>query len=820
MGGCVSGAKSDAKGGAAKASAVAPKEGSSAVEDKDKVKKEAKEQNKEYQERMVFLSNVSLFKRIPKDQHPLLAAAVTVQEFSAGDAVIKQGDIGAEFFVIKSGEASVTVSKGSDPPVKVASLKAMDYFGENALLKDEPRTATISADGPLVALKITREKFQQLGLNDKVQFANRKAVGGGNKRELEKKEPTPKTDDDRSFIAEALRRNQNLQTMVSLDDERINAMIDVAWKENVPSGTEVIKEGDLVADYFYVVQEGSFEIFVSSDHEDGENAGAQSAEKALKSGEAAYVSTVSPGGSFGELALLYLVPRAATVKAVAESLVWVIDRANFKEILMKVSEEKINEYVNYLSRVDILMPLLAEEKRAVAKALVEMHFAHEEVILQQGELGNTFYILYEGEVAVFKDNEEQTRLQASQSVGTASFFGERALLHEAPRAATVVVMSETAKALALDRDAFQMLLGPLADIIEKHEKAEGGGRRPSQIKGRMNGVAPTTAANEERERIMKKDLKRVGLLGCGGFGAVELWEHKVTGNTYALKGLSKGYVVKTGMQESVMNEKNILLMTNSFFIIKLYETYNGSQTLYFLLEPALGGELYATYNRKGFHGSEKHAKYYIAGTVFAFEHCHERRIIYRDLKPENLLLTEAGHIKLTDMGLAKFVIGKTYTTCGTPDYFAPEIIASTGHTNAVDWWMLGILLFELLSGHPPFESAYPMQIYSKVMKGINKVPFPAKCQGPVEVLIKGLLKKEPSERLPMRPNGGTKNLKTTKWYSDFDWTQMEKGTLEPPYKPVVKAKTDIANFSARKEDMPKHIEYKDDGSGWDKDFAT
>merc|ERR1712241_376841 len=142
-----------------------------------------------------------------------------------------------------------------------------------------------------------------------------------------------------------------------------------------------------------------------------------------------------------------------------------------------------------------------------------------------------------------------------------------------------------------------------------------------------------------------------------------------------------------------MNEKNILSMTNSEFIIKCYETYNGAQSLYFLLEPALGGELYATYNRKGMHGQENHARFYVAGTVFAFEHCHTRHIIYRDLKPENLLLTDTGHIKLTDMGLAKFVIGKTFTTCGTPDYFAPEVIGSTGHTSAVDWWCLGILVF-------------------------------------------------------------------------------------------------------------------------------
>merc|ERR1712227_410051 len=105
----------------------------------------------------------------------------------------------------------------------------------------------------------------------------------------------------------------------------------------------------------------------------------------------------------------------------------------------------------------------------------------------------------------------------------------------------------------------------------------------------------------------------------------------------------------------------ILMMTNSPFIIKLWECFNGAQSLYFLLEPALGGELYATYNREGFHGSEKHAKFYVAGVVYAFEHLHERHIIYRDLK-------------VADMGLAKFVLGKTYTTCGTPDYLAPEVI--------------------------------------------------------------------------------------------------------------------------------------------------
>eukprot|EP00747_Dinoflagellata_sp_TGD_P102343 gnl/TRDRNA2_/TRDRNA2_168640_c6_seq3.p1 gnl/TRDRNA2_/TRDRNA2_168640_c6~~gnl/TRDRNA2_/TRDRNA2_168640_c6_seq3.p1 ORF type:complete len:829 (-),score=222.16 gnl/TRDRNA2_/TRDRNA2_168640_c6_seq3:147-2273(-) len=707
-----------------------------------------------------------------------------------------------------SGEASVHISADGGAPQKVAALKKGDYFGETALLRSEPRTATIIADTALSCLKISREKFQELGLNEKLQFVNRKAVGaGGGGRKLETKPPSPKTQKDREQIAEALRRNENLQTMVTLDDSRVNALIDVAWQENVAKGKEIITEGDLNADYFYIVQDGSFEIFVADQPDEADQA--RSAEKSLTRGESKFVGVVSKGGSFGELALLYLVPRAATVKAKEDSVVWVIDRGNFKGTLMKVSEQKIDEYVTYLDRVELLQSLISDEKKALAQALIEMHFTKGEVILQQGEPGNTFYILWDGKVSIVKDNTEQTKLEASPSRQTAQFFGEQALLNNDVRAATVVVASETAKALALDRDSFVMLLGPLEDIMKRGNAGE------SKVKGKSGAVAQ----NANRDKILRKDLVKIGLLGCGGFGAVEMWEHKISGNTYAMKGLSKGYIVKTGMQESVMNERNILLMTNSNFITQLYETYNGAQTLYFLMEVCLGGELYATYNRKGFHGSEKHAKYYIGGTVYAFEHLHERKIIYRDLKPENLLLTDLGQIKLTDMGLAKFVVGKTYTTCGTPDYFAPELIASTGHTNAVDWWTLGILTFELMSGNPPFESAYPMQIYSKVMKGISKVPFPAKCQGAVGDLIKSLLKKEPAERLPMRP-GGIKNIKDHKWYSGFDWEGMKNLSLDAPYKPAVKSKKDIANFSARKEDLPPMIEYKDDGSGWDKDFAS
>jgi cGMP-dependent protein kinase len=268
-----------------------------------------------------------------------------------------------------------------------------------------------------------------------------------------------------------------------------------------------------------------------------------------------------------------------------------------------------------------------------------------------------------------------------------------------------------------------------------------------------------------------------------------------------------------------MSEKNVQIMCDSPFIVKLYETYNGEQSLYLLLELALGGELYATYNKKGMWGNEACAKFYVAGTVFAFEHLHSKKIVFRDLKPENLLLNDEGHTKLTDMGLAKVVAGKTNTTCGTPDYFAPELVKSLGHNHAVDWWTLGILTFELLSGHPPFESASPMQIYAKVTKGINKIQFPKKCKGKAEELIKGLCQQNPNERLPMK-KGGTDNVKKHGYFDGFVWADAESLKMTAPYKPTVKSKKDIANFSARKEDMPPQLPFKPDGSEWDKDFAT
>jgi len=814
-----------------------------------------------------FLADVPLFTTFEHDDLVAVAHACELRTYKLGEIVIQQGEISDEFFLVMSGDASVSIR--SDKVTKeVAGLRTGDYFGEVALLHDAPRAATIKVlSEEMTTLTISRKTFDDLKLRDKLAFPCRKAVGAAKFAKPEGPPPPKKSEEEREFIVKALRGNDNIHLFVDeLTDARIERMVDAMWMETVPAGTDLIRQGDIVANTFYVVQAGDFEVLSSA-----------------SAGDAQVVGTQGPGSSFGELGLLYLTPRAATVRAKVESKVWVIDRVSFKEALVTEERpEKLQEYMKALGCVPMFAPLLMQEREALAKTLVELQYAENEVIMQEGDPGECMFILCQGEVAVSVKGTEQTRFEQKENPiskwkarkaltltlmdgggsaaekkgsdakppkksktskksgtggddlggmgkvkqsgkvakaivaarGAASaaatlkarlnreqlhVFGDRSMVSSDPRSATVTAVTAT-QVLRLDVDSCNVLLGPLEDLLKRSRFGQGACVRQFGV-------------------ICKSELQTLGLLGCGGFGAVYLVEHARTKETYALKAISKGYILQCGMEESVRNEKSILTMVNSPFIIRLFETYNGGQSLYFLMEAALGGELFATYNRKNFFGSAKHAQFYIAGAICAIEYLHARRVIYRDLKPENLILTKTGHIKLIDMGLAKVVTGKTYTTCGTPDYFAPEVLEQTGHNHAVDWWTVGILSYELMSGGPPFESSEPMQTYAKIKKGIDKADFSMTFPSALKALVKELCQHKPEKRLGVTC-GGVRKIKEHAWFSGFSWEDFVTLSMDPPYKPAVKSNKDMANFKVNQADIPRQMKYKDPGTGWDRDFAT
>uniref|UniRef100_A0A8C7X1N1 cGMP-dependent protein kinase n=1 Tax=Oryzias sinensis TaxID=183150 RepID=A0A8C7X1N1_9TELE len=285
--------------------------------------------------------------------------------------------------------------------------------------------------------------------------------------------------------------------------------------------------------------------------------------------------------------------------------------------------------------------------------------------------------------------------------------------------------------------------------------------------------------------------------------------------TFALKCIKKKHVVDTRQQQHIYSEKKILQQTNSSFIIRLFRTFRDNKYIYMLLEVCLGGELW-TVLRDMSCFEEPTARFCIGCVLEAFDYLHCMGIIYRDLKPENLLLDADGYVKMADFGFAKQIgIGrKTWTFCGTPEYVAPEVIMNKGHDFGADCWSLGILVFELLTGNPPFSGSDPIKIYTMVLHGIDRVDFPKRIGKRPDDLIRRLCKLNPVERIGNKKNG-IMDIKKHKWFQGFNWEGLQGRKLPSPLKRELRGPMDHSNF-----DMfpPDSEEAPDELSGWDKDF--
>ncbi|CAH0753521.1 unnamed protein product [Bemisia tabaci] len=287
-----------------------------------------------------------------------------------------------------------------------------------------------------------------------------------------------------------------------------------------------------------------------------------------------------------------------------------------------------------------------------------------------------------------------------------------------------------------------------------------------------------------------EDFDIIKTIGTGTFGRVCLCREKATDKFAAMKILAIADVIRLKQVDHVKNEKNILAEIRHPFIVNLKWYYHDSCHLFMLFEYVCGGELFS-YLRNAGRFSTSASNFYTTEIVIALEYLHSQSIVYRDLKPENLLIDKDGHLKITDFGFAKKLNDRTWTLCGTPEYLAPEIIQSKGHNKAVDWWALGVLIYEMLAGYPPFFDDNPFGIYKKILEG--KIEWPRHLDPVAKDIIKKLLVQDRTKRLGNMKNGA-EDIKRHRWFKGVDWHDVYCRRLKPPIIPQVGYDGDTRNF--------------------------
>ncbi|KAJ0397355.1 hypothetical protein P43SY_008174 [Pythium insidiosum] len=300
-----------------------------------------------------------------------------------------------------------------------------------------------------------------------------------------------------------------------------------------------------------------------------------------------------------------------------------------------------------------------------------------------------------------------------------------------------------------------------------------------------------------------QDFKMIQVIGRGSFGKVVLVGHKETKKLYAMKILSKENIVKRKQVEHTRTERRVLGYTKHPFIVGLHFAFQTPQRLYFVLDYCPGGELFYHLSRMK-KLPEHMACFYAAEITLALEHLHSLGVVYRDLKPENILLTKDGHIKLADFGLAKEGIrdgvNGTNSLCGTPEYLPPEILDRLGHGTAVDWWNLGMVLYEMLTGLPPWYTNDRKKLFERLRSA--RLHFPPYVSRRAEALIRQLLNRNPAERLGSK---GAHQVKSHLFFENIDWTRLAKKQIPPPFRPCHTAMNDgeaPLNFEAEFTRLP------------------
>ncbi|KAL9184858.1 hypothetical protein ACHAXT_002635 [Thalassiosira profunda] len=686
-----------------------------------------------------------------------------------------------------------------------------------------------------------------------------------------------KSDDNVEFLLDALADNFVFNT---LDETELNTLVNAFENHEAESGDRIITQGE-TGGHFYILRSGRV-AFVVDGHE---------------------VGRAVPGNSFGELALLYNAPRAATCVAVdGKAGLWRVDQVTFRKLLAAHTIQNDNQTKDILRRVPFLSDLDDEFLHRIASALTTVYYDAGDKIFERGSEGSVFYVIREGKV------EYEHRKRGIKVLGPGDYFGEQAIVKNQPRKADATAKRDTI-ALALSREVFETVLGPLPEVIarsndrrllrtvplfadsdienfeyelmgaliddvkyptEREILSEGDYVDAPALYLVRSGVLEAFTDDGE-SRILKSgtffgedtllpdedqkyggkggmkqsretvevledcvlgkltlanidsvilDLGRMGnkkgggrdlldrsiditrlerhtLLGAGTFGQVWLASDRKSGKAYALKVQIKRELIDHHQAGGVCREREVMSKIDHPFVIKLVNTAQDHQSVFMLLNLVQGGELFnVMHNDERDTIPEQEVKFYAAGILEGLAYMHRRRIVYRDLKPENVLIDEKGYTVIVDLGFAKMINDKTYTLCGTPLYLAPEVILSRGHDKGADYWSLGCLMYEMIVGQTPFydHNIDQITLFKRIVHGRYRFPsqsFSEEAQG----LIAGMLANKLTQRLGCLAHA-ERDIKDHPFMGDINFGKLGKRMMKAPWVPLLRDPLDASCFES------------------------
>jgi len=836
--------------------------------------------------------------RSEEDKEELMNFMVP-EKVKVGSNVVTAGKKADNFYVIESGTFEITTpssgkgrNSGASSTIVRSGSGPEPFMGENALLFQGRAPSTIKCvgaanqDGSVSSSK----KHGRLWHIDRQTF--RHVITS---RVLQTRE-------------EFLKAVESIDLLSSLTPEQREAIADAMEVVTVKANQRVVCKGDY----------GNVCYFIKEGHVECSNIGEQGLGKI----------ELGPGSYFGERALLTDEPRAADVTTLEDTVLLALDRTAFNEILgplRSLLDTKMKERV--MEAVPILQQLPGGLRDKILPKFELLEFEDGEVVVHEGDIGDKFYIVRSGVVDVLSmeilsasegrstgavsSRTDGTSVTAASSsaasqasddlgdsvssfskgisrsrksakdhsngisakshdptevygmriatLGEGEWFGEMALLNNEPRTATVMAVGPV-ECFVLSFDSFKLLRGKSELLMDTSKK-----RQEENQQKRQSQSANTFS------QLSLKDLNKRTILGKGTFGTVYLVESSAKASVqgyWAMKMMNKAHIVDCDQTRNVANERNILKELSHPFILRLLRTFQDKSSLYMLLEFVQGGELFSIMQQH-FRLPLSHAQFYAACIIDAFDYMHSLDIVYRDLKPENVLIDAEGYVKIADFGFAKKITnGKTFTLCGTPEYLAPEVVLGKGHNKGVDYWGVGILVYEILAGISPFADEYTddqivvcknivngkidyhrlemairetemsppatlsaQQIKyvfsrkgkrSKERKGSTHTTLSSETRSsvnsrPVESLIRKLLTKSPNQRFGCLKDGALDIKKHAFFGIDANgWEELHNKMFSAPFVPQLSSPTDTSNFDEFEPDN-KWTTYTG-SNDWCKDF--